>query len=285
MKRNLLIFGTLMAGILLMFPLSALPTGEAEGKTPVEKPKEEKPTVPQSEEQKEKASPKGTASQEQKPASPVSTPVYQPPLRGAPGGRVGGGTRGIGDELITLLVLAPNHVGLTVQEQPTLYWYLSKPTNLPIEVTVIEDQAISPLLEKRISVPIQAGINRIRLADDGASLSLGKQYRWFVAAIPATDRRSQDMIAGGIIERIDVPEGLRVKLSQAGKQNTPQIYAESGIWYDTILAISELIEGNPEDRVLRRQRAALLEQVGLSEVAQHEMKQSLPAKQPSGSKY
>jgi hypothetical protein len=191
---------------------------------------------------------------------------------------VGGGTRGIGDELITLFLLAPNHVGLTAKEQPTLYWYLSKPTNLPIEVTIIEDQAIYPLLEKQISVPIQPGINRIRLADYGISLSPGEQYRWFIAAIPAADRRSKDIIAGGFIERIEVSESLRVRLFQADQLNIPHLYAESGIWYDTIMAISELIEANPNDMNLRKQRAALLEQVGLSQVAQYEVKQSGAAK-------
>jgi len=278
MKRNLLIIGTLMAVILLISPLPALAVDEAEGKPMIETPKEKKVILPQSEEQKGKPPPKGLESQDQKSVTPVSMPVYQPPLRGAPGGRVGGGTRGIGDELITLFLLAPNHVGLTAKEQPTLYWYLSKPTNLPIEVTIIEDQAIYPLLEKQISVPIQPGINRIRLADYGISLSPGEQYRWFIAAIPAADRRSKDIIAGGFIERIEVSESLRVRLFQADQLNIPHLYAESGIWYDTIMAISELIEANPNDMNLRKQRAALLEQVGLSQVAQYEVKQSGAAK-------
>ena len=278
MKRNLLIIGTLMAVILLISPLPALAVDEAEGKPIIETPKEKKVILPQSEEQKGKPPPKGLESQDQKSVTPVSMPVYQPPLRGAPGGRVGGGTRGIGDELITLSLLAPNHVGLTAKEQPTLYWYLSKPTNLPIEVTIIEDQAIYPLLEKQISVPIQPGINRIRLADYGISLLPGEQYRWFIAAIPAADRRSKDIIAGGFIERIEVSEALRVKLSQADRQQIQHIYAESGIWYDMIMTISELIEGNPNDMVLRKQRAALLEQVGLLEVAQYELKQGGLAK-------
>jgi hypothetical protein len=278
MKRNLLIFGTLMAVILLISPLSALAVDEAEGKPITETPREKKVIVPQSEEQKDKPSPKGLESQDQKSVTPVSLPIYRPPLRGAPGGRVGGGTRGIGDEFITLFVLAPKHVGLTVQGQPTLYWYLSKPTNLPIEVTIIEDQAIYPLLEEQISVPIQPGINCVRLADYGVFLLPGESYRWFIAAIPAADRRSKDIIAGGFIERIETPEALHAKLSQADKRNYPYIYAELGIWYDTIMAISELIEANPNDMVLRKQRTALLEQVGLSEVAQYEVKQNGAAK-------
>jgi len=133
MKRNLLIFGTLMAVTLLISPLSALATDEAEGKTLIEVPREKKGIVPQPEERKDKPTSKGLEPEGQKSVTPVGLPTYRPPLRGAPGGRVGGGTRGIGDEFITLLVLAPNHVGLTVQGQPTLYWYLSKPTNLRLK--------------------------------------------------------------------------------------------------------------------------------------------------------
>jgi len=277
MKQSLFIVLILVTGSLLMYPLSALAEGDAEGKPIAETSKEKKVIVPQSPpsgEQKEKEDSKVSESHGQKSTTPVNTPVYQPPLRGAPGGRVGGGTRGIGDEFITLFALVPNHVGLTVQGQPTLYWYLSKATDLPIEVTIIEDQSIFPLLEKRISIPVQPGINRIRLADSAVFLPLGKQYRWFIAAVPAPDRRSKDIIAGGMIERVELPEALRVKLSQADKRNIPSIYAESGIWYDTITAISELIEAYPNDTNLRKQRAALLEQVGLSQVAQHEMNRS-----------
>ena len=58
----------------------------------------------------------------------------------------------------------------------------------------------------------------------------------------------------------------------------PSIYAESGIWYDAIMAISELIEASPKDMNLRKQRAGLLEQVGLPEVAEYELKQAGLAK-------
>ena len=64
-------------------------------------------------------------SQKRQSAAADDLPVYKPPQRGAPGGRVGGSSRGIGDRLLTLSVLAPDHTGLTVREQPSLYWYLS----------------------------------------------------------------------------------------------------------------------------------------------------------------
>ena len=99
-------------------------------------------------------------------------------------------------------------------------------------------------------------------------LSPHTEYRWSVTAVPDPDDRSKDIRAGGLIERIEVPESLRSKLAQAEKGEIPQIYAEAGIWYDALMAISELIDATPGDAVLRKQRSALLEQVGLSEVTE-----------------
>ncbi|OGP96895.1 MAG: hypothetical protein A2157_02480 [Deltaproteobacteria bacterium RBG_16_47_11] len=261
MKYNRLIALILITGMLFMFPSFSFSQERPAGKgvSPV--------LPPPSEDQKEKPSSQDIESQHKKLTKPVSMPIYVPPRRGAPVGRVGGGTRGIQYELVTLFVLVPDHAGLTVQEQPTLYWYLSKPVHHPVEVTIIEDQAIYPLLETGIPLPTQPGIHPIDLKDYTVSLSLDKQYRWYVAIIPDPDRRSRDIIAGGMIERIEPSENIRTKLAQADKETIPYIYAEAGIWYDALAAISDLIDATPDDAGLRKERSALLEQVGLSEIA------------------
>jgi len=63
---------------------------------------------------------KSNEANDRKTETAVSAPVYRPPKRGAPGGRVGGGTRGFQREVFVLSVLAPDHTGLTVSEQPFL---------------------------------------------------------------------------------------------------------------------------------------------------------------------
>ena len=206
----------------------------------------------------------------------LGMPLYNPPKRGAPGGRVGGGTRGSGDDLPVVSVLAPDHVGLTVQEQPSLYWYLSKATTFPVELVIIISQGIqptAPLMEKRIPAPAQPGVHRIRLADFGVRLSTGAQYQWFVSLVRKPDRRSNDVIAGGFIERVAPPEAVTVSLAQAGNAKAPHVYAESGLWYDAVMALSEMIEAAPKDRGLRQQRAALMKQVRLPEIAEYDLKQ------------
>src|SRR5437899_2800630 len=90
--------------------------------------------------QKEKAATPSTQSQSKNPPTTGNVPIYKPPLRGAPGGRVGGGTRGAPDRSVVLSVLTPDHSGLTTQEQPSLYWYLSQPTTYPIELTINEGE-------------------------------------------------------------------------------------------------------------------------------------------------
>lgn len=272
MKHSHLATWSLVAAILLVFPLSGFATDdqrEKEVPPGLETPKGKTATPPPSDEQKEKLPPK-------KLPALARLPVYKPPLRGSPGGRVGGGTRGIRDELFTLFLLAPDHVGLTVQEQPTLYWYLSKLTHYPIEVTIIEDQAIYPILEKRISPPVQPGIQRVRLTDYDVRLSPHVEYWWFVAVVPDPDHRSKDILAGGLIKRIEISESLQAKLAQADREENLQIYAEAGVWYDAMMAISDLIEAIPNDTFPRKQRAALLEQVGLSEIAEYDTKQVAP---------
>jgi Domain of Unknown Function (DUF928) len=206
--------------------------------------------------------------QSKKTESPASVPVYTPPKRGAPGGRVGGATRGIQREVFILSVLAPDHSGFTTSDQPSLYWFISNSTSLPVELTVMDPQGVQPILETRIPAPVQAGVHRIRLADYNIRLAPGAAYRWFVSVVPDADRRSKDILTVGAIERVEMPEGLKAKVAQAAKSDLPSIYAEASLWYDTVAAISEQIEAAPQDQALRKQRTALLAQVGLSGITE-----------------
>lgn len=196
-----------------------------------------------------------------------SAPIYKPPLRGAPGGRVGGGTRG-GDQTFTLSVLAPNHTALTLQEQPTLYWFVSKPITTPVVFT-LSDDGDKPLVEQTLAPPFERGIHRLSLADFGAMLRVGKQYRWFVSLVGDPKRRSRDVLAGATIERAAEPDRAEPGPADAGEQ--ARLYAAAGQWYDAIAALSRLIERHPAEANYRSQRAALLQQIGLAEIAEFDL--------------
>jgi hypothetical protein len=154
-----------------------------------------------------------------------------------------------------------------------LYWYLSRLTAAPLELTITAEQAATPLLETRLTPPSQPGIQRVRLADYNVRLTPGVRYRWFVALIPDPQNRSQDVLAGGMIEHTAPSNTLRTQLQQIGTAQAPYLYAESGLWYDAVEAISELIAAAPQDAQLRQQRAMLLEQVDLPDIAAYDRQQ------------
>jgi hypothetical protein len=195
-------------------------------------------------------------------------PLYNPPKGSVAGGRFSDGSARGSHDIPTLMVLAPNHVGLTKHKQPTLYWYLSRPTTYSIEFTLVDSREIAPLLEIRLNSPKGAGIHAIRLSDYGISLAPGVPYRWFVTVMRDREPSSRDVVTGAIVERVDYVEALY--LTEAGHGDEVHRYAEAGLWYDAIHAICILIQAHPQEQIYRLQRASLLEQVGLSEIANYD---------------
>jgi hypothetical protein len=209
------------------------------------------------------------------PVTPVRTKiVYTPPLRGAPAVRIDGGSRGSGVSLVCLTVLAPNHMGLTVQEQPSLFWYQSQPADVPFELTLLADNTIQPLLIVQFPNAQAAGIQRLNLAEHNVKLLPGVEYEWVVALVVDPENRSKDVIASGWIKRVEPSPSLQSRLENATAEDLPSAYAEEGIWLDTLTALSTLIEARPKDRALQEGRAALLEQVGLTNAAMYAASQT-----------
>jgi hypothetical protein len=202
------------------------------------------------------------------PPATAALPVYTPPRRGTPSAehRVGGGTRA-GKRFPTVTVLVPEHTGLTISEQPALYWFLTEPLDAPLEIIITDANAVAPLLEFRLLPPTAAGIQRIRLADHNVHLSPGVQYEWSIALVVDSAHRSRDVFASGSIERVESSPAIQTQLDQASTLERPNHYAAAGLWYDALGSVSDLIEKNPKNQELRKQRASLLEQVGLKEAS------------------
>ena len=189
---------------------------------------------------------------------------FRPPTQAAPSVRLTGGSRGSGDTRLELDVLAPDDVGLTTQPQPSLFWYQSRRANAKFELTLLQENQIRPALQVFMDRPMEAGIHRLRLSDHGVTLTPGIEYQWVLAVIHDPDNRSSDLVSSGVIKRIDPPVELKRKLEQSPVVSRAAVYAETGIWYDALAALSDRIEASPEDRSLREARVDLLRQVGLT---------------------
>ena len=99
------------------------------------------------------------------------------------------------------------------------------------------------------------------------------QYRWYISVIRNPDSPSQDIVAGGVIERCEFSTCLvEMEVDLSCDRQSVLRNAVRGFWYDAMACVCELIDLNPSDQTLRRQRAALLNQIGLSGVAEWDLR-------------
>ena len=191
-------------------------------------------------------------------------------VTGAPSVRVTGGSRGTGDATIALDVLAPDDIGVTTQEQPSLFWFQSKPAVAKFELTLLQENKVKPIVQVMIERSTKAGIQRLKLSDQGAKLAPGVEYQWVVALVTDPENRSSDQVASGVIKRVEPAADLKEKISKATPSSLAGVFAEAGIWYDALSVLSDQIEAHPENKSLRTTRSDLLRQVGLKAAADSE---------------
>lgn len=191
--------------------------------------------------------------------------TYRPPLGTAKPVRVvGAGARAPIDGDLMISVLSPEHVAYTTKAQPTLYWFASRPIRHPIEVVIIEvviasQDRIEPVFRKRLD-GAAAGINQISLERLGVRLDPNKEYEWSVEVVIDPKQHSRSPVTKTRLQRIVASGGLAAQLQSAALEEQPAIYAENGIWYDSLEAVSRLIAAQPHNPLWQQQRAALLEQ-------------------------
>ena len=185
-------------------------------------------------------------------------PVYVPPARERPRRRIGGGVRGPEQQWPHVYALVPTHTGHTSADAPSLFWSIDgqPPANAQIGFYLINDATNETVLATQLTRPDRAGIYRVRLTEHQVELKPGVEYEWSVAL---EDDGDQVLVATGWVERVPLngspPSGVG--------HDAVEFYAQRGLWYDALAALSDLIEAEPGDRDLKLARADLLAQVGL----------------------
>jgi hypothetical protein len=191
--------------------------------------------------------------------------VYKPPLRGAPGGRVGGASRGAGQlagTLPSIELIAPlDHTGETASATPTLYFYVSQPVALPTQLTISAPLRPTPVLEATFASPPRRGIYPLRLADYHVQLEPGVVYSWSVSAIVDTKHWSRNVVASATILRVPPNAAVEAATRTPGPSSVGAL-AGAGLWYDAVAAAAES-QNLDHHAALDR----LLTEVGLTEPA------------------
>jgi hypothetical protein len=167
-----------------------------------------------------------------------------------------------GQEPLYLSVLSPDHIGLTMFEQPALFWFIAHSTSQPIDVMITDEGNTQRLLDVRMLPPIRPGVHKVELKDYGIRLQPNTTYHWKI--ILQGNTPGESYTTSGWIMRVSPPANVATLTHLPSIHSTPpRPLIEAGLWYDAIWALSERIQSKPTDTTSLTQRASLLEQVGL----------------------
>lgn len=215
------------------------------------------------------AAPLARAQSEAPPAADTSSaaaPAYKPPLRGAPGGRVGGASRSAvlhRTPLPTIELLAPSEqAGLTARPDPTLCFFISRPSRWPMQLTISAPMQPAPVLEVTIPSATAAGVYPLPTGRYGVRLQPGIAYTWSVSIVLDPNAWSHNIVASATLEydpTLPTPPPAATPLQRISA------LAGAGLWYD---AVAAAVDTENLDR--HRALDALLQQVGLRNTLAYE---------------
>jgi hypothetical protein len=194
------------------------------------------------------------------------------PRTGAPPARrTGGASRHDGDAGPRVSVLAPaNAVGLTGRERPVIYWYLSEPTDAPVEIGINRKDK-SAVLELTLEGKREAGFHALdlgKLESDGKPVALEPGVVYDVAIVVAADadNPSKNPSATARVMRVDpaeLSEAARKPATAGDPAELASAYAKEGLWLDYVDALNRAVKAKPRDRALLDRRAKALAKEGL----------------------
>lgn len=184
---------------------------------------------------------------------------------GAPSNRAQGATRKenclSGKKVVALI--PENEFALTATERPSILFYLP-PTSAPNIQITLED-GVSKLYTRTVKTPAKKGFVQFKFSDftDSPALIPEKTYQWTFTLICDPQDPSANVTVSGSIQRIELDPILINELRTAKPSDRVALYANNGLWYDTIATLVEALQSNPNDPQLAKSWRELLKSVGL----------------------
>ncbi len=214
--------------------------------------------------------------------------VFNPPPvedNGAPGGRQkGAGSHSLckiaeGEEEITPLIAIMPEIAIkssttnkvyvwakTTSAHPTFWVYVAYPVNSYVEFT-LQDEAENEIYQTTFKLDKTQGIIGLNLPQDQVSLETGTSYHWYFNIMCNREDSTDDFVEGWV-ERVELDPVIHSQLELAPPLEKISIYAENGLWYDTLSTVDRLQQQELENQAIAGIWTDLLQQVGLDEISQ-----------------
>jgi hypothetical protein len=197
----------------------------------------------------------------------------RPDDKGTPPTTFGTGSRGnCLEKDIPLTALAGiKPLDLTISKYPTFWVYVPYTAKeAPVGEFSLQDRAENDLYRTKFALPTTPGAIAISLPPSATALAVDRQYRWYFKIdcprqLEASDEFSTPAFVTGQIQRVLPTSELETPLKTAKTAlDRVIIYAQHGIWYDTLTELATLDLTQPD---LAITRTNLLQDVGLEKVA------------------
>ncbi len=210
-----------------------------------------------------------------------------PPVtdNGAPGGRrKGAGSHSLCEvanqekEITPLIALMPKisietetksktYVwGKTAFDHPTFWFYVAYPANTYVEF-ILQDEAENEIYQTTFILDKIPGIVSLTLPKDKITLETGKSYHWYFNIMCNREDTTDDFVEGWV-ERVELNPVINNQLESVQPLERVSIYAENGLWYDTLTNLDRLRQTESENKAIAAIWTDLLQQVGLEEISQ-----------------
>jgi Domain of Unknown Function (DUF928) len=162
--------------------------------------------------------------------------------RAMPRGRIGATTRSdpSDDKALALELVAPlRENGLTMKDQPSLYYLLSGRVIPPVRFAISTPGQSRPLADFELPRTQPAGLGVISLRDHGVRLIANVTHVWAVELVRDRINPSGDLAGRATVEYRPNPT-LEWQVRETPLEHRPTALAGAGFWYDAV----ELAQAN-----------------------------------------
>jgi hypothetical protein len=200
---------------------------------------------------------------------------FKVPDRGVAGTTAGGGTRGrcLPDTKVPISLIPKTNLGLTVSDRPSFFAYIpplsqtasQAPHRADFLLLGNDDQAV--VYQASFDLPQKSGVVRYDLPADAPALKPGSRYHWYIT-LSCTTAVGPSPSAEGWVERVTLAPNLTKALKASEPSKRLALYAEAGIWHETLTLLADLQRQAPSNQAVKSDWRSLLKSVGLESIAQ-----------------
>ena len=208
---------------------------------------------------------------------------FRVPDRGTAGTTAGGGTRGrcLPETEVLVPLIPKTNLGLTLSDRPSFFAYIPPLTRAAAEspqkadFLLLGDDDREVVYQSSFTLPQKPGVIRYDLPADAPALKVGSRYHWYLTLVCST-AVGPSPSAEGWVERVALSPNLNKALKVSEPSKRLALYAEAGIWHETLMTLADLHRQNPVSQGVKSDWRSVLKSVGLESVANQPIASARP---------